>query len=100
MTLSWHEEWCKTWRKTDLGFEKFWKMAWGICQIFTRALEVSKLGLWWDPLTPSKFTDELWAMTMKNKAKFEEELTWHFKIGMGNLTNFDLGTWKTHKFSL
>ena len=86
------EEWCKTWRKTDLGFGKFWKMAWGICQIFTRALEVSKLGLWWDPLTPSKFTDELWAMTMKNEAKFEEELTWHFKIGMGNLTNFDLGT--------
>ena len=55
-------------------------MASEICQIFTRALEVSKLGLWWDPLTPSKFTDELWAMTMKNEAKFEEELAfqnWH-----------------------
>ena len=27
-------------------------------------------------------------MTMKNKAKFEEELTFHFKTDMRNLTNF------------
>ena len=40
-------------------------------------LEVSKLGLWWDPLIQSrksmssKFTEELCVMTMKNDAKFE-----------------------------
>ena len=39
-------------------------------------------------------------MTMKNDAKFEEELTCHFKIDMRNLTNFDLSTWKYQKLSL
>ena len=28
-------------------------------------------------------------MAMKNRAKFEEELTFRFKIGMRNLTNCD-----------
>ena len=37
-----------------------------------------------------KFTEELsCVMTMKNDAKFEEELTCRFKIDMGNLMNFD-----------
>ena len=31
-------------------------------------------------------------MTMINNAKFEEELTCHFKIDMKNLTNFDPST--------
>ena len=31
-------------------------------------------------------------MTMKNDAKFEEELTCHFKIDMRNLMNFDQST--------
>ena len=31
-------------------------------------------------------------MTIKNDAKFEEELTYHFKIDMGNLMNFDPST--------
>ena len=31
-------------------------------------------------------------MTMKNNAKFEEELTCRFKTDMKNLTNFDLNT--------
>ena len=35
------------------------------------------------------FTDELCVMKMKNDAKFEEELTCHFKIDLRNLTNFD-----------
>ena len=41
-------------------------------------------------------------MTMKNNAKFEEELTFHFKTDMRNLTNFDLSTQKCKKlfFSL
>ena len=36
-----------------------------------------------------KFTEELFVMTMKNDAKFEEELTCHFKIDMRDLMNFD-----------
>ena len=48
-----------------------------------------------------KFTEELLCvMTMKNDAKFEEELTCRSKIDMGNLTNFDLSTWKSQKCSL
>ena len=39
-------------------------------------------------------------MTMKNDAKFEEELTFQFKTDMRNLTNFDLSTKKFQKFAL
>ena len=37
-----------------------------------------------------KSTEELCVMTMKKDAKFEEELTCHFKTDMRNLMNFDL----------
>ena len=47
-----------------------------------------------------KFTEKLCIMTMKNDAKFEDELICHFKIGMKNLTNFDLRTRKSQKFAL
>ena len=47
-----------------------------------------------------KFTEELYVMTMKNDAKFEEELTCHFKINMKNLRNFDPSTRKSKKFAL
>ena len=47
-----------------------------------------------------KFAEELCAMTMKNNAKFEEELICHFKTGMRNLTNFDLSTRKSKKIAL
>ena len=47
-----------------------------------------------------KFTGELYVMAMKNDAKFEEELTCHFKIDMRNLTNFELRTRKSQKFAL
>ena len=36
-----------------------------------------------------KLTEELCVMTMQNDAKFEEELTCHFKADIWNLTNFD-----------
>ena len=39
-----------------------------------------------------KFTEELCVMTMKNDAKFEDELTCQFKIDMMNLTDFDPST--------
>ena len=42
---------------------------------------------------------ELCVMTMKNDAKFEEELTYQFKIDMRNLTNFDPSTQKSQKFA-
>ena len=44
-----------------------------------------------------KFTEELYVMTMKNNATFEEELTFHFKTDMSNLTNFDSSTRKSKK---
>ena len=37
-------------------------------------------------------------MTLKSNAKFEGELTCHFKIDMGNLINFDPSTWKSQNF--
>ena len=39
-------------------------------------------------------------MTMKNNAKFEEELTFHFKTDMSSLTNFDQSTRKSKKNAL
>ena len=46
-----------------------------------------------------KFTGELCVIKMKNNAKFEEELTCQFIIGMRNLTNFDSSTRKSHKLA-
>ena len=39
-------------------------------------------------------------MTMKNDAKFEEEMTSQFEIDMRNLTNFVPNTKKSQKFAL
>ena len=39
-------------------------------------------------------------MTLKNDEKSEEELTFHFKIDIRNLTNFDSSTVKSQKFTL
>ena len=47
-----------------------------------------------------KFTGEFCVMTMKNDAKFEEESTCQFKIDMRNLTNFDVNSRKSKKFTL
>ena len=46
------------------------------------------------------FTWNFSAMTMKNDAKFEEELTYQFKINMRNLTKFDLSTQKSQELAL
>ena len=96
-------EWCKIWRKTDLRFEK-WHEEFG--KFSSEHLKVSRLGLWWDSFIQSrkcmslKFAEELCVMTMKNDAKFWEELTCHFKTDMRNLTNFDSSTKKSKKFAL
>ena len=47
-----------------------------------------------------KFTGEFCVMTIKNDAKFEEELTCQFNIYIRNLTNFDPSTQKPQKFAL
>ena len=47
-----------------------------------------------------KSTEEFCVMTMKNNAKFEEELTCHFKTDMKNLTNLDSSTQKSKKIAL
>ena len=47
-----------------------------------------------------KLIAELWVLTMKKDAKFEEELTCQFKIHMSYLTNFDTSTRKSQKFAL
>ena len=71
------EGWCKIWKKTNLWFGK-WHEEYG--KFPSEQFKVSKLG-WWDPLIQSrksmslKSTEELCVMTMKNDAKFEEELT-------------------------
>ena len=41
-----------------------------------------------------RFTEELCIITMKNYAKFEEELTCRFKINMRKSTSFDPSTQK------
>ena len=47
-----------------------------------------------------KIYRELCVMTLKDDAKFEEELTCHFKTDMRNLMNFDSSTQKSKKFAL
>ena len=46
-----------------------------------------------------KSTEELCVMKIKNDAKFEEELTCHFKIDMRNLMNFDPSTFNVLLFN-
>ena len=46
------------------------------------------------------FTGEFCIVTIKNDAKFEQELTDQFKIDMRNLTNFDPSTRKSQNFAL
>ena len=97
------ENLCKFWGKTDLWFEKRHEK---FSKYLPEHLKVLKLGFWWDPFVQSrkgetlKFTEELCVMTIKNNAKFEEELTCRFKTAMMNLTNFDSSTWKSKKIAL
>ena len=47
-----------------------------------------------------KIYKRVYVMTMKNDAKFEDELTCRFKINKRNLINFDPSTRKCQKFAL
>ena len=46
-----------------------------------------------------KFTGDVFVMTMQNDTKFEQQLTFQFKIDMKNLTNFDPSTQKFQKIA-
>ena len=97
------EESCKIWRKTDLWFGK-WHGKFG--KFSPEHKKFSKLGLSLNPFIQSrkcmslKLKGELCLVAIKNYAKFEIELTCHFKIDMRNLTNFDTSTQKSQKFAL
>ena len=47
-----------------------------------------------------QLTEELQVMILKNDEKSEEELACRFKTDIKNLTNFDLRTQKSQKFTL
>ena len=102
--ISWHWRVMQNLKKTDSWFGKCHEE---IGKLLPEHSKVSKLGLWWDIFIESrkcmslKFTEELCVMAMKHDAKFEEELTCHFKIDRRNLTNFDPNTtWKSQKFAV
>ena len=83
---SWHEE-----------FEKFWP----------EHLKVSKIFVLMDSFWAKyilfelkKSTEELSFMKLKRDRKFGEESTCRFKIGIRNLTNFDLSTRTSQRFWL
>ena len=93
---------------TDLSNINFnwlvvWKMTWRMWQIFSRAL---KFGILMGCFNPNLKKYELkihrGVICHDNEefAKFESEMTCHFKVDMRNLTNFDPSTWKSQKFSL
>ena len=78
--------WCKIWKNTNLWFgewhEEFVKFS-------PEHTKLSKFGLSLDSFIQSrkcmslKLRGELCIVTMKNDAKFEDELTCQFKIDMG-----------------
>ena len=93
--ISWH------WRVMQNSKKKWlvvWKMTWGIWQIFIWTLESVKIGIFMGSFYPkqkmhdlqsyrgviSNGTEEWW--------KIRRELTCCLKIGIRNLTNFDLRT--------
>ena len=93
----------KIWKKSDLWFGKLHEE---FGKFLPEHRKFSKLGLSLDPFIQSrkcmslKIWGELCVKTMKNDAKFEIELTYHSKIDMRNLTNFDPNTQKSQRFVL
>ena len=71
----------KIWKKNKQTDLWFWRWHEEFGKYTSDHLEVSRLGLWWDPFIQSrkcmsfKFTRELCVMAIKNDVKYEEELT-------------------------
>ena len=87
------ELWFQNWHKE---FEKFWSEHSKVSKIFTLIV------FFWAKyaLFELQSTEELSFMKLKRDTTFGEKLTFHFKIDISNLRNFDLSTWKSKKFSL
>ena len=89
------KEWCKIWRKTDLWFghwhEEFGKFSpgtWKFQNWDFNGILLSRVGNVWASNLKKSYVSWKWK-------KFEEELTYHFKIGMRNLKNFGPSTQKS-----
>ena len=97
------EELCKIWRGTDLSFQSWHEEFDKFCP---KHLKVSKIfilmGSSWAKyiLFELTCTEELSFMKLKRAAKFGEESTCCLKTGIRNLTNFNLSTQKSQKFSI
>ena len=116
------EEWWKIWRGIDLSFQnwhnefdEFWLENSQVSKIYTLVgcfrpkyikFELKKYrgAIFHD----TRVWCKIWRKTdlrnlaifFLNDAKFEIELSCHFKIDMRNLRNFDLSTQKSQKFSV
>ena len=98
------EEGYKIWRGIDLSFQnwhkefdKFWPEHLRVTKIFHfNRLLLRKVYIIWT----KKNTEELSFMRLERDTKFGEESNCRFKIDIRNLTNFDLSTQKSQRFSL
>ena len=99
-----NEELRKIWREADLSFQswhvefdKFWPEHLKVSKIFTFIRP-----FWANYILPEikKSTEELSFIKLQRDTKFGEESTCRFKIDIRNLTNFDLSTQKSQRFSL
>ena len=93
-----NKEWCKIWRKPESSLVKWHEE---FAKFLPEHSKASKMRLWLDPFIQSrkcmslKFTEEYCVMTMRNDAKFEDQLTCSFNIDMRNLTNEEwCKTWR------
>ena len=121
-----NKNWCKIWRGIDLSiqnsheeFEEFWPKHSKISKICIwmgcfwpkyimfvlnkyRVVIFARTEYWWKIGRKSDLCFQKWqcVITMKNDAKFEEDLSCLFKIDMRNLKNFDPSTPKSQIFVL
>ena len=95
------EEGYKIWRGIDLSFknchnefDKFWPERSKVSKIFTLMRSLWAKCILFEL---KKYRGVIFHETEERCKAWE--LTCHFKIAMRNLMNFDLSTWKSHKFS-
>ena len=90
-----NEEWRKVWRGIDLSFQS-WHEEFN--EFWPKHLKVSKIFISIDSFWPKYVLFELKkyrrVIFHNRDTKFAEESTCRFKIGIRNLTNFDLSTRK------
>ena len=96
-----NEEWCKIWRGTGLSFQSWHEE---FDKLWSEHLKGSKMFIlmcsFWAKyiLFEPKSAEEL-SLKLNSDTKFGQESSCIFKIGKKNLTNFDLSTRKSQKFS-